>query len=76
MPRMNEVEGRLGKPSLDGGVLDLEEDVLRRGPGGDRSYIGISKHATMRYATLDTPISSPLNFTWGNSAAISTTLRR
>lgn len=48
--------------------------------GGDRVEIGAASRSSVYYddAVCHThiPISSPLNLTWGNSSAISTTLRR
>ena len=39
--RMNEIEGRVGKPSSGGDVVNLEHDVVRRGPCGNRGCIEI-----------------------------------
>ena len=77
MPCVNEIEGRVKEPSLGSDVMDFEDDVLWWSPRGDRSCIGIFKRAAMLCRPMpNTPISSPLNLTWGNSSAISTTLRR
>lgn len=40
VPSVNEVEGRVGKPSFRGDVVKLEDDVLWRAPCGNRSYVG------------------------------------
>jgi len=36
---VNESEGFVGKPGPGGNVVNLEVDVLWRGPRGNRSYI-------------------------------------
>lgn len=64
VPSVNEVEIPAGKPGAGGNVVNLEIDVLRRGPRGNRNYIGISEcTSVVWYVTLHAPISSALNLT-------------
>lgn len=44
---MNKVEGRVVKPCPGRNVVDLEVDLYRRGPCGDRNYIWIFEHGRM-----------------------------
>lgn len=61
---VNEVEGSVGKPGVGGNIVNLKVHVLWRSPRGNRGCIGVSKRTTMAWrVTLDSPISSALNFT-------------
>lgn len=62
---VNEIEGFVGKPGPSGNVVNLEVNVLRRDPRGNRScVIRVPKRTTGAWRVmLHSPISSALNFT-------------
>ena len=61
---MDEVEGSVGKTGAGGNVMNLEVDVLGRGPRGNRGCIRDSERTMMAWGVmLHSPISSALNLT-------------